>query len=1387
MRFGPRFPALLLLAVVPSIGQVAPGPHPSAAFPGDWLQFRGDRKLTGRSRLVGNIAPPTVASATTVGLQRQSLPTLSYSSAVVNINTGSFVDSQGQTITNQAANVAFKQISTSDGLSYSNFGFFFVQTVGSTTVFLQFRPSVDPNLAGIPGFTQDVEWVVDTVNQKVISATDLGALPLNLQHLLLAIAANLASIYTNATQVVTSGGNSAPVWTIAEVTTLAGTVSNVIFQPSPILWSLFIGARQTSVAFEPASGAASTVNLPAADSNAGALASNATWGIGPPSYDLNQNGNPIVFPIFDTQAKIGQFIAGNTNFQKVEFDACTNCTPVSTSPTSPEGADGFGHLYQWQSGAWVEQWKTPPTPLLFQPNTIVGDFDHDGRLEVAMEPWWNIQVYDLQTGALKTSARAVPDDVLTGREYGWLGAYDLNGDGTQEFVALGLFENFIAVMGWKDGQLVKLWDHTIEILHDLAQTIHATTVYPVQDVNGDGILDVVTSIYNEKGDGQWHVVARDGMTGKVLTDLPGRYLLGMTDVNGDGVAEMFTIATIGQLTPQYGQVDVMSLRGGTLTTLLELNGASVATQPYQQLPRNINTGNQLSDLVAGPIAKGGLPVFFTQRLVDANHGTIELTPWQWSKGALTSLGTITGPYLQVLATRPADPGSPGFLISAAVSGNSAGSLAVSGVSGTAVQSSLMPAPLSSAAVAHLRPSDPPTVIVQNALQQLVAFRPSSASGGGTVLWTHRGRGGWTGADDYTGQYGYSGPLLASLTGDGTLQTIAATSGETGQAQIVAIQPDGSDLWTSDLSKYPGAPPPPDNPGVTLLLAGRFRNSDREDVLVAARSETVASVELNLLDGSTGQLVWNDGNGTTGIIPAPTHDTPGNQWFAVYDWNHTGLDEVAGTSNYTYWVKNGADTNLISRCFDVYFTPSGCAVFRPDSSWFDNFWPTSGVPVIADFLNNGTDTMLYGGSLYLLGLIDPISGRGIWQGKAEAGTPGFLQGIADLDGDGTLSLVSAGAAGPNGSAVLNVNRGSTGQRLWSIPLPGCSPFLLGTGLSPVTPVTVGDINGDGRDEAIFACNTTLYVAGADRGNQSGKILWSLDLGTSLDTPILADAEGNGQLEIIVVGSNGYVYGIGSLPSNSPPAAHAPAISANGVVEGATFTPGQVAAGGWFKTQGTTLTSVSNLRQVAPGSWFTVVGANLSAGSYQAKATPLPQQLNGTVVTVNGQIARLNAVNAGRISAEMPPDTPIGAATVVVKTADGSSQAASVKIVPALPEFFQYGSNRAVAQNPDKSLNGPQHPVAPGSSLILYFTGGGLVNGDRRTGVPAPAAPPMPLRLPANVTIAGHPAELSFAGLTPGLVGVYQADVTVPATLSAGDHRVTITVGGITSSSALISVK
>ena len=115
----------------------------------------------------------------------------------------------------------------------------------------------------------------------------------------------------------------------------------------------------------------------------------------------------------------------------------------------------------------------------------------------------------------------------------------------------------------------------------------------------------------------------------------------------------------------------------------------------------------------------------------------------------------------------------------------------------------------------------------------------------------------------------------------------------------------------------------------------------------------------------------------------------------------------------------------------------------------------------------------------------------------------------------------------------------------------------------------------------------------------------------------------------------------------------------------------------------------------------------------------------------------------------------------------------------------GQNRALVQNQDGSINGPGHPATPGSIVAAYLTGQGPLD------LPVPsgsAAPPDPLiGAAAQVTamLGGQNAEVTFAGMTPGLVGVFQVNLRIPA-LAPGDYPLAVSVGLAMSNAALISV-
>jgi len=90
------------------------------------------------------------------------------------------------------------------------------------------------------------------------------------------------------------------------------------------------------------------------------------------------------------------------------------------------------------------------------------------------------------------------------------------------------------------------------------------------------------------------------------------------------------------------------------------------------------------------------------------------------------------------------------------------------------------------------------------------------------------------------------------------------------------------------------------------------------------------------------------------------------------------------------------------------------------------------------------------------------------------------------------------------------------------------------------------------------------------------------------------------------------------------------------------------------------------------------------------------------------------------------------------------------------------------------------------IILYFTGGGPVQGGSVlvTGKAAPSQS-FPVTESTSATIAGVAATLDYVGLTPGFIGLYQANIVVPK-VAAGDQHLILTIGGTATPYALISI-
>ncbi len=229
----------------------------------------------------------------------------------------------------------------------------------------------------------------------------------------------------------------------------------------------------------------------------------------------------------------------------------------------------------------------------------------------------------------------------------------------------------------------------------------------------------------------------------------------------------------------------------------------------------------------------------------------------------------------------------------------------------------------------------------------------------------------------------------------------------------------------------------------------------------------------------------------------------------------------------------------------------------------------------------------------------------------------------------------------------------------------------------------------------------------------------------------------------------------------------------------------------QTTTVTVTSVQNgasfTSQITPGAFVTIKGTNFTAAPLSATVVPVGSTLGGVSATVAGLPCPIYFVNPTQINLLLPWKTPVGLYPLIVNATGQTVGPINITIVAEAPGIFQYGANRAVAQNVNNnfSLNGPGAPAAAGSTIAVYVTGIGLVSNTPADGVATPSSPFSQASYLNGATIGGVNASVTFLGLTPGSVGLAQANITVP-NLASGDYPLILTVAGVQSTSALISV-
>lgn len=210
-------------------------------------------------------------------------------------------------------------------------------------------------------------------------------------------------------------------------------------------------------------------------------------------------------------------------------------------------------------------------------------------------------------------------------------------------------------------------------------------------------------------------------------------------------------------------------------------------------------------------------------------------------------------------------------------------------------------------------------------------------------------------------------------------------------------------------------------------------------------------------------------------------------------------------------------------------------------------------------------------------------------------------------------------------------------------------------------------------------------------------------------------------------------------------------------------------------------------ISPGALATIFGSDFTGANSSAAAASLPlsSNLGGVSVLVNGKPAPVLYENSGQINFQIPWETQPGTATLTVSANGIPSSQANITVLAAAPGIFFSGSH-AIVQNSDFSLNSSSHPAMVGSTIMAYLTGAGPVSNQPADGAAAGSSPLSKVNPTVSATIGGKSAEVAFAGLAPGFVGLWQVNIVVPSGVSKGDLPLVVSVDGQNSNSETVSV-
>jgi uncharacterized protein (TIGR03437 family) len=203
-------------------------------------------------------------------------------------------------------------------------------------------------------------------------------------------------------------------------------------------------------------------------------------------------------------------------------------------------------------------------------------------------------------------------------------------------------------------------------------------------------------------------------------------------------------------------------------------------------------------------------------------------------------------------------------------------------------------------------------------------------------------------------------------------------------------------------------------------------------------------------------------------------------------------------------------------------------------------------------------------------------------------------------------------------------------------------------------------------------------------------------------------------------------------------------------------------------------------IAPGELVSIFGVGLGPQeSVSAPSGNLPTSLGGTSVTIGGAAVPIAYASFYRVDFQAPFSlSPGSTETIQITSNNVASTGVQVNVVAAAPGLFtrsMAGAGQVMAANQSGSTNSAANQAARGSTISMYASGLGVTSPVVAAGT-APPSSPLSTVSGVEAFIAGVSATVQFAGLAPGVPGLYQLNIQIPANVPSGAQELMIFASG-----------